>query len=773
MCDSSFRSPSIDLLYAKASDNHRKAAYTVLPQEDKAKGKKVTEFRWIHLPANNISWVETLLTKWFIEEGAHDIEGFKALEKSFTHQHRGKESHSHFMRPLCQITPRASKIADIQPALEQIESLPTPTIILNGDLTPKSAPTPLTPTKRTFSSSGKKEASRSADSTETTPGKEINKGQKDSNRKGKGAKMAKPEPSPKNSRRGNQHPEERHSRSPSSSGKKDLVQPSKGNIFIFMPYLHFETTARRKAMQLAIKRAEKLKMPKCGYIARATTADEMLIRAHLTSSSISLHVRRTLDQSFYHNINTESRDEDQVVYRYQQLLSNPPDWQADPKIFMVDQLWMWVLGKDLVVTSFPQRWDQPKNDPLNTIDSIIEDINSKTREPVKSVYELATIITARCSGLFDRHRMGDSDLQFFDMFENSIGNATDKETELFKEFNAASGQASAWLRHQSRSNKFSRFLEDEDEKDLLDEQTTLDETPRQPHFVDKLLDIGQETELLKETKDIRDELNMLKKVLEDQKQVVPGFEIAVLDIYYNERQSQTDIKKRFRDQLRMIELHILDIERMDRQAERIYNSIKDMLDLKQKHANAFEARFARDQAAGTNRTSQIVMVFTIVTIIFLPLSFIAAFFTINIQEFPGQAQASSNSSSGLPLAYVSKYMFGIGFAISIPLILIALSLDNIADGFAALRSRLATKRRKKELLKRERETEAMHRTLTDGKSHTDEEEEPDEWANHLSMGRTRSPRLSHETAGTAARREREKITGFRMRISAEVERSPV
>lgn len=85
---------------------------------------------------------------------------------------------------------------------------------------------------------------------------------------------------------------------------------------------------------------------------------------------------------------------------------------------------------------------------------------------------------------------------------------------------------------------------------------------------------------------------------------------------------------------------------MDSQAGRIYESIRDLLDLKQKHANAFEARYAREQATGTQRQGQTIMVFTIgeyvlahqratrlltmitVTVIFLPLSFVAAFFAI-------------------------------------------------------------------------------------------------------------------------------------------------
>jgi hypothetical protein len=202
--------------------------------------------------------------------------------------------------------------------------------------------------------------------------------------------------------------------------------------------------------------------------------------------------------------------------------------------------------------------------------------------------------------------------------------------------------------------------------------------------VDKLLDIGAETDLLAETKDIRDELNMIYKVLEDQRTVLPDMEASITDIYREEHKSQQDLKRRFKDMLKTIDTHIKDLERMDKQAKRIYESITDLLDLKQKHANAFEARFARDQAAGTARQSQTIMVFTIVTIIFLPLSFIAAMFTINIQEFPHQPGGGEPS---LPLSFVSKYMFGIGFAISIPFIAIALSFDAIGDFFREVKRR--------------------------------------------------------------------------------------
>lgn len=57
-------------------------------------GIKNKKFRWIHLPANNMAWVETLFNKLFIEEEAADVDSFKALQKTLGHQHRGRHPHS-------------------------------------------------------------------------------------------------------------------------------------------------------------------------------------------------------------------------------------------------------------------------------------------------------------------------------------------------------------------------------------------------------------------------------------------------------------------------------------------------------------------------------------------------------------------------------------------------------------------------------------------------------------------------------------------------------
>ena len=69
--------------------------------------------------------------------------------------------------------------------------------------------------------------------------------------------------------------------------------------------------------------------------------DSKLLLAYVHEDS-PLHVRRTLDQSFYYTLPDEEiriRDLDQVLYRY----TNDDLKMTAPRILMVDQLWLWII----------------------------------------------------------------------------------------------------------------------------------------------------------------------------------------------------------------------------------------------------------------------------------------------------------------------------------------------------------------------------------------------------------------------------------------------
>lgn len=652
-----FKHSVYDLLYEWTNESGQPRVPTLVQNV-----KHRPDFRWIHLPSNNLDWLETLLSKHFIEKGARDIDDFKAFQKALRQEHRGPTTHSYFMRTSCQrlkIHQPQKMQAPVDEQKEESKATMTiPKIIEPSDAPSESVKSPELTAAPSDSKTAPPEAQtpsrrRKSNKNDGTPDQPKKKGPRDSQPASLGKKSKQSAPLSANQPRG------RNDRTPVRGG-----QPAEGaqaNIALFMPYLHYETDQRRVEMSEAIQRAKSLQIAE--PIDRELVPDDYLIQGYLKANP-PMHIRRTLDQYYYHGIDTTERDRDQVVYRYCRR------HKIEKKIFMVDQLWLWTLGDDLIITAFPQRWNQQKtrSDPLNVLDGIIEDMNAKTRPPVKSIYDVAFLITSRCSGMFDRHRLEREEYQFLDMFESSIGRVTNRETKLFDRFDRASYAAAKWLKthRKSRSNRrpFS----------FLSPNLELDHLGNDPGFQDILLDIGTETQLLTEIKDIRDELNILITILEHQRAVLSDLGEHLRDELRRKTDIAFEMTRRSRDQIKVIETHITDIKRMDSQALVIYSGLTGLLDLKQKHANAFETRFSRDQATLTARQGQTILVFTLTTILFLPMSFIAAFFAINIAEFP----RAEDGSAALPLGYVTKYIIGIGLGISIPLIACALAVDDLS-----------------------------------------------------------------------------------------------
>lgn len=120
-----------------------------------------------------------------------------------------------------------------------------------------------------------------------------------------------------------------------------------------------------------------------------------------------IHIRRTLDQYYYHALSdTSERDCNQTISRYQS------DMGLEPRdLTAVDQLWLWVLVgvdgvTDTVLTCFPPQDmfalslgpnldPDPRRltDPLTIIRRhLMEDISS-----VKKPHDLASLISSQCS----------------------------------------------------------------------------------------------------------------------------------------------------------------------------------------------------------------------------------------------------------------------------------------------------------------------------------------------------------------------------------------
>lgn len=605
------------IVYARDQKDPEKPAIPIAL--DQLEGKKPS-FRWLHLPANNISWLEALLTRYYLETNTKDVTALKSLLRLLgRQQHRGSEIHSRFMRPSCKriwIPPRQ--------ASEQTQATPQrPSHLTNRKVTPSTPPPP--PSAR--------------------------------------------------------------STAPAASAQS---QQEDDMMVMFMPYLHWETDRNRTSLTQSLRapagNTDSLDDSELSRIAK----DILLIHGYVGGST-DLHPRRTLDQFKHHSTKTDHQDADQVVYRYCKKR------RKELKVFMVDQLWMISIG-NLLISCFPERWKQPHRDPLNLFEGVVEDINSSTRPPVRNVFELATVITERCTGLFDRQQWDNDELLFAEMFELSIGRLTRKETKLFRRFKEAS---SHWLRsHEGGTVLYDSrlgLLEQDDNQssdwssdELHDHHHNgnphhhahgnvpgSDATPhgrqqRSDSFDNDLLNIDKEAALLVECKDVEDELDILTSVLHQQQQVLNDFDATLRTA--KRLHHRLDLYNKVSEQRRLVDLDILDLGRMARQAKSVNDNLTQVLDLKQKHANAVEARFQRKQAEESVRQGQTIMVFTIVTIVFLPLSFLASFFTINIVEFPRPA---GTQEGNLHLGWVVKWILGIGFALSVPLIGLAFVVGDV------------------------------------------------------------------------------------------------
>ncbi|KAL4905602.1 hypothetical protein BDW74DRAFT_177971 [Aspergillus multicolor] len=213
-----------------------------------------------------------------------------------------------------------------------------------------------------------------------------------------------------------------------------------------------------------------------------------------------------------------------------------------------------------------------------------------------------------------------------EIIQASIRYVRDEETILFKEFEAS-----------LEANK--------DRQQKAEVQST-----EEHDMSNEFFNIGPETTVLREVKGICDELNILKSLCEDQEHVWAQAEeiLGSDDSTQTASSTPSDVKKQ--------------IIGMIHEAEVVQKDINSLLDLKHKQANLLEVKFARQhakaaekQAADTAKQGDTLLVFTVVTIVFLPLSFLTSLFALNISDFPHQ---------GEDVVYQGWWIFPILFGVS-------------------------------------------------------------------------------------------------------------
>ncbi|KAJ6167102.1 hypothetical protein N7470_002549 [Penicillium chermesinum] len=425
-----------------------------------------------------------------------------------------------------------------------------------------------------------------------------------------------------------------HSRQLDISQGTHEVMPEDPRMALYVPYLHWDTyrnvIQRRKVVEDRLRQGRSRPVP--NRIAKSSL-EAQLIWEYLGSEP-PIHFRRTLDQFGYPNLrSTVARDDDQMLWKrtrrparlddqlreYLEAANDDPDGEEEPtefmdgNVLMVDQLWLWIVDQKTVVTFFPNQEATTSEGKLfeqsNLFSSVYNELNGDLARRFETAGDLAALIMLHAvSVLLDKtlHH----DLQVLRIFEESISILTEYVTKSFKRF---------------RNRGFANSPTDVDR--TLDGKlmTAAQREQRERHVARMNRD---DLSVMLELRDIEDEISTIMKLLEQQDAVLKSMmkhfvEQGFGKVFLDSAQLRID---EYRNQLS-------DMKENSHVAQK---AVETLLDLKQKQANVDEAKMARWEAEETQNQGRSLMVFTIFTVIFLPLSFFTSLFGINAREWSGE-----------------------------------------------------------------------------------------------------------------------------------------
>ena len=396
---------------------------------------------------------------------------------------------------------------------------------------------------------------------------------------------------------------------------------------VYLPYLHWDTFKNMQRQAAIIKkRSEQAHArPVIAEIARSKSMVHKLIWQHLSSDQ-PVHCRRTLDQYGYPSLrNTAVRDADQILYKRTKRKSGVDPSHEHPirqtlstrssagrrngsggnddnaaKVLMVDQLWLWIMDNQTVVTFFAAKEKEENDNGLSREgdlrNEIYKDINSDFASQCADPLDFAALAVMHAVKAMFGDGVQDRNLQVFRIFEEYISILTEQQTSSFKYF---------------RNNHRWEKAKDINAAQHIDNRKDLD--------------------ALLELRDIEDELNTIDRLIKEQQVCVTDMESQ----YKNLAPQEKGINglEFLHDAASFLKDHQDQVDGMLKSARAAQRAFKELLDMKQKQANIVEAHLAREQNEVAADQSRSVMIFTVFTIIFLPLSFFASVFGINAKEW--------------------------------------------------------------------------------------------------------------------------------------------
>ncbi|GKT64303.1 heat shock protein sti1 [Colletotrichum tofieldiae] len=262
------------------------------------------------------------------------------------------------------------------------------------------------------------------------------------------------------------------------------------------------------------------------------------------------------------------------------------DRERRKQILVVAQLWVWKIDENTVISAFPDRWDNKNAKTLlNGIKHRVlgmRDIRSDSTDMMRIVEGILESAVGYSEEEF--HFQFEGPRSYCNVFAASIAHVT-----------------TAWSPDGQRQMEADEHVTQSNEamKRYANFKASISKMGTSKTVLD---DLRAEIELLQEIDDVREEINMIKRVLRSQERVLDGFREAEAGRRLTGVEKQSPVKAYKHPTLDFF-------KRLEEDANRVRDSITTLLDLRQREANIEEALSASEQ-------SKILFIFTGATVVF-------------------------------------------------------------------------------------------------------------------------------------------------------------
>jgi Mg2+ and Co2+ transporter CorA len=338
-----------------------------------------------------------------------------------------------------------------------------------------------------------------------------------------------------------------------------------------------------------------------------------------TYNTLPVHYRRTLSQFYYHSRLQRSR---QVITRYFKRT-----WpHHHPLTLMVDQLWMLVLVDGTIITAFPSQMDGHSQEfpyfYTDLVQELLLDLRSQWRPPIETVLDLGFMVIQKSIGfLFNQRARYNKAFRFLNIYEQQLSEIAADEATWFHDLSAEVKQLPGpddprYELHAQRCLK-----------NLL----SLDAKTGVMRKMKRLKHIRRELSILFEIVRVQDTvLAQMTNALESREFRPEGVEGTNQDAF----KSTAGLKDRRNRRVKKLESRKAALEILDQKAQGVMNELELFINRKEQYVQNLQSYFSGRLTQQSTRLANIVLILTVLTSVFAPLSFLSAFMALGITEMP-------------------------------------------------------------------------------------------------------------------------------------------